>query len=125
MCHTLHNEGGAIGPELTDYQRGDLHSLLLAITNPNAEIREGFENYVVRTEDGQILSGFIMDRDEHVVVLRPVGGQPIVLEESLIKSMEDAGVSLMPPGLLMGMEEQDIIDLFSYIQAPQPLNLRN
>jgi len=123
-CHTLHNEGGAVGPELTGYQRSDLHSLLLAITNPNAEIREGFENYVVQTKDDQVISGFIIDRDEHVVVLRPVGGLPIVLEESRIKSMEDAGVSLMPPGLLMGMDEQSIIDLFSYIQAPQPLNLR-
>ena len=124
-CHSLHNEGDAIGPELTGYQRSDLHSLLLAITNPNAEIREGYENHMVRTSDGQILSGFIVDRDEHVVVLRPVGGQPVVLEESRIESMEDVGVSLMPPGLLMGMDEQSIVDLFSYIQAPQPLNLRN
>jgi len=124
VCHILHNEGGEVGPELTGYQRGDLHSLLLAITNPNAEIREGFENHIVRTDDGQTLSGFIVDRDDHVVVLRPVGGQPIVLEESRIKSMEDAGVSLMPPGLLMGMDEQSIVDLFAYIQAPQPLNLK-
>ncbi|QXD25947.1 dehydrogenase [Opitutia bacterium ISCC 51] len=123
-CHTLHNEGGAIGPELTGYQRSDLHSLLLAITNPNAEIREGYENHLVRTSDGQILSGFIVDRDEHVVVLRPVGGQPVVLEESRIESMEDVGFSLMPSGLLMGMDEQSIVDIFSYIQAPQPLNLR-
>jgi putative membrane-bound dehydrogenase-like protein len=123
-CHNLHNEGGAIGPELTGYQRSDLHSLLLAITNPSAEIREGFENFIVRTDDGQTLSGFIIDRDDHVVVLRPVGGQPIVLDESKIKSMESAGVSLMPPGLLMGMDEQSIVDLFAYLQAPQPLNLR-
>ena len=125
VCHTLHNEGGQTGPDLTRYQRDDLHSLLLAITNPNAEIREGFENYVVRTNDGQTLSGFIIDRDEHVVVLRPVGGQPIVLEESRIKSMDHAGVSLMPPELLGGMEDQALIDLFAYLQAPQSLNLRN
>jgi hypothetical protein len=70
------------------------------------------------------LSGFIVDRDELVVVLRPVGGQPVVLEESRIESMEDVGVSLMPPRLLIGMDEQSIVDIFSYIQAPQPLNLR-
>ena len=123
-CHILHNEGGAIGPELTHYQRGDLHSLLLAITNPSAEIREGYENVIVNTEDGQVLSGFVVDRDEHVIVLRPVGGQPVVLDQARIKNMVDAGVSLMPPGLLAGMDDQSIVDLFSYIQAPQPLNLR-
>ena len=123
-CHTLHNEGGVVGPDLTGYQRRDLHSLLLAITNPNAEIREGFENVIVRTTDGQTLAGFIVDRDEHVVVIRPIGGEPIVLEEARIESMEDAGVSLMPPGLLMGIDDQSLVDMFSYIQAPQPLNLR-
>ncbi|MDA0346843.1 MAG: dehydrogenase [Verrucomicrobia bacterium] len=123
-CHILHNEGGVVGPELTGYQRSDLHSLLLAITNPNAEIREGFETNIIRTDDGQTLAGFIVDRDEHVVVIRPIGGQPIVLEEARIESMEDAGVSLMPSGLLMGMDDQSIVDLFAYIQAPQPLNLR-
>lgn len=123
-CHTLHNEGGAIGPELTNYQRGDLHSLLLAITNPSAEIREGYENVVVNTDDGQMLSGFIVDRDEHVIVLRPVGGQPVVIEQARVQKMVDAGVSLMPPGLVAGLDDQSIVDLFSYIQAPQPLNLR-
>lgn len=123
-CHSLHDEGGAIGPELTGYQRKDRDSLWLAITNPNAEIREGFENVVIRTRDGQVLSGFIADKDDHVVVLRPVGGQPMVIERSRIQSLESAGVSLMPPGLLSGLEEQALVDLFAYIQSSQPLNLK-
>jgi len=123
-CHTLHGEGGAIGPELTGYQRQDRESLLFAITDPNAEIREGYENYLVRTKDGQLLSGFIVDQDEHVVVLRPAGGQPIVVEQNNIASVEGAGVSLMPPGLLAGMDDQAIADFFAYLQSSQPLNLR-
>ncbi|MCZ6674421.1 MAG: ThuA domain-containing protein [Verrucomicrobia bacterium] len=123
-CHSLHNEGGDIGPELTGYQRHDRESLLLAITNPSAEIREGFENTIVRTKDGQTLAGFIADKDEHVLVLRPVGGQPVVIEQSNIQSMEDAGMSLMPSGLMTGLDEKSIIDLFAYLQSPQPLNLK-
>lgn len=123
-CHSLHNEGGAIGPELTGYQRDDVESLLLAITNPNAEIREGFENYVVRTNDGQTLAGFIADKDEHVIVLRPVGGQPVVIDQADILSMDAAGVSLMPNGLLNDLSNQELVDLFTYLKSPQPLNLK-
>ncbi len=123
-CHSLHNEGGAIGPELTGYQRDDRESLLLAITKPNTEIREGFENYVVRTKDGQSLAGFIADKDDHVIVLRPVGGQPVVIDQANISSIDAAGVSLMPTGLLNDLSDQELTDLFSYLQSPQPLNLK-
>ncbi len=120
-CHSLHSEGGNIGPELTGYQRQDLQSLLVAILRPNAEIREGYENYIVKTKDGQTLAGFIADQDEHVIVLRPAGGQPVPIDQSNIESLESAGVSLMPPGLLTGLDAASLTDLFSYIQSSQPL----
>lgn len=120
-CHSLHSEGGNIGPELTGYQRQDLQSLLVAILRPNAEIREGYENYIVKTKDGQTLAGFISDQDEHVIVLRPAGGQPVPIDQSNIESMESAGISLMPPGLLTGLDASSLTDLFSYIQSSQPL----
>jgi putative membrane-bound dehydrogenase-like protein len=120
-CHTLHSEGGNIGPELTGYQRQDLQSLLVAILRPNAEIREGYENYLVKTKDGQTLAGFIADQDEHVIVLRPAGGQPVPIDQSNIESLASAGISLMPPGLLTGLDPSSLTDLFSYIQSSQPL----
>lgn len=123
-CHSLHSEGGDIGPELTGYQRQDLDSLLLAVSSPNAEIREGYENYVVRTKDGQTITGFLADQDENVVVIRPIGGQKIVLERSKISAMENAGVSLMPSGLLAGLEDKGIVDIFAYLRSTQPLNVR-
>ena len=97
-CHKLHDSGGAVGPDLTGYQRQDLESLIRAILDPNAEIREGFENKILTTKDGQTLSGFITDKDDHVIVLKPIGGQPLVTELSNIASIQDVGTSLMPPG---------------------------
>lgn len=123
-CHSLHSEGGDIGPELTGYQRHDLDSLLLAISRPNAEVREGFENYTVKTKDGQAVAGFLEDQDDNVIVLRPIGGQKIVLERNEIASMEAAGVSLMPSGLLGDLEDESLVDFFAYLQSTQPLNVR-
>lgn len=123
-CHNLHSEGGDIGPELTGYQRHDLDSLLLAISRPNAEVREGFESYTVKTKDGQTVAGFLEDQDDNVIVLRPIGGQKIVLERGAIVSMEAAGASLMPSGLLGGLEDESLVDFFAYLQSTQPLNVR-
>ena len=51
-CHTLFAQGGQIGPDLTAYKRDDLANMLAHIVNPSVEIREGFENHVLITDDG-------------------------------------------------------------------------
>ncbi len=123
-CHRLHSEGGEVGPDLTGYQRHDLDSLLLAISDPNAEVREGFENYSVETRDGQKIVGFLADQDERVVEIRPVGGQRLIIEKSEISEMESLGGSLMPAGLLNGLDDKAVVDFFAYLQSTQPLNIR-
>ena len=123
-CHNLHSEGGEIGPELTGYQRQDLDSLLLAISSPNAEVREGFENYTVQTKDGQTITGFLADQDDNVIVLRPIGGQKIVLDRERIVKIERAGDSLMPSGLLADLDDKGIVDFFAYLRSTQPLNVK-
>ena len=123
-CHTLHNEGGSIGPDLTAYQRTELDSLLTAIIHPNAEIREGFETLHVRLKDGRILSGFRLDEDPHVLVLRQVDGTEQVIARDKISSMAPGSRSVMPEGLIDGMQNADLIDLFSYLKASQPLNVK-
>ncbi len=123
-CHRLHSEGGDVGPDLTGYQRHDLNSLLLAISDPNAEVREGFENYSVETRDGQRIVGFLADQDDRIVEIRPVGGQRLIIEKPEIVNMESLGGSLMPAGLLSDLDDQAVVDFFAYLQSTQPLNVR-
>jgi putative heme-binding domain-containing protein len=95
----------------------------LAISSPNAEVREGFENYTVRTVDGQTITGFLADQDDNVIVLRPIGGQKVVLERDQIAKMESSGGSLMPGGLLADLDDKGIVDFFAYLRSTQPLNV--
>src|SRR5204862_4885053 len=69
-CHKLFFKGGNVGPDLTQYQRDNLGTMLLSIVNPSAEIREGYQYYIVATNDDRILSGFFVDRDNQVLDLR-------------------------------------------------------
>ena len=121
LCHKLFGQGAQIGPDLTPYKRDDLDTMLLNIVNPNAEIREGYETYMVTTKDGRTLSGFLSDKDNRVIVLRGVDGVNQIVPQEQIKEMKSTGVSLMPQGLLSALNEQQLRDLFAYLQSAQPL----
>ena len=120
-CHTLFFKGGKIGPDLTSYQRDDLDTMLVSIIDPNAAIREGFENYLITTKDGRSLSGFLADQDANVVVLRGFDGADISLPRAGIATMTPAGGSLMPESLLDGLTDAEIRDLFAYLRQSQPI----
>ncbi len=121
-CHTLHANGGIVGPDLTPFKRDDVPNLLLHIINPNAEIREGYESSVINTESGRTLTGIVIEKDTRVVVLRTSDGQRVVLPKDDIESMSVTGISLMPEGLLQGLSDQEVRDLFAYLRSGQPLN---
>lgn len=121
VCHTLHAQGGTVGPDLTTYKRDDAANLMLHIVNPNAEIREGFETSVIVTDSGRTLNGIVVEKDNRVVVLRTADGQKVVLNKDEIESQRVAGVSLMPEGALTGLNDQEVRDLFAYLRSSQPL----
>jgi putative membrane-bound dehydrogenase-like protein len=120
-CHKLFDDGGNIGPNLTTYKRDDLRGMLLNVVSPSAEIREGFENYLVRTADGRTLNGFIADQDPQVVVLKGADGQSISLARDDIEDMKAVKISIMPEGQLKAFTDQQIRDLFAYLRSTQPL----
>jgi len=120
-CHKLFFKGGDVGPDLTRYQRDDLGTMLVSILEPNAEIREGYENVVVTTTDGRILSGFLSDEDTNGIVLRGFDGADITIPRKQMKTLTPAGRSLMPDGLLNGLDDTALRDLFAYLRISQPI----
>jgi putative heme-binding domain-containing protein len=118
-CHTLHGEGQKIGPELPGSYK-DLDYLLQNILDPNAVIGKDYQQTLVRTKDGQVLSGVITGDDESTVTLRTLVGTS-TLQRKDIESIETLEHSLMPEGLLTGLQEDDIRDLLLYLRLSEPL----
>lgn len=121
-CHRLFDEGGDVGPDLTAYQRDDIQRVLVHVVNPSAEIREGFENYVLVTTEGRVVNGFLADEDSQVVVLRGVDGQNLIFRRDEIDELQAIPRSVMPEETLRGLSEQQIRDLFAYLLSSQPVN---
>jgi putative heme-binding domain-containing protein len=120
-CHKLFHKGGQIGPNLTHYQRNDLDTLLPSILDPSREIREGFEQMHVQTRDGRLLSGFLTDRTDKLLILRGIDGSDAVVEQSQVESTYVSPRSLMPEGLLAGLSDQQLRDFFAYLRIAQPI----
>lgn len=121
-CHTLHAQGGKIGPDLTTYKRDDVRQMLLHIVNPSAEIREGYETQVAILEDGRVITGFLVDQDAQSITLRSPDGQSIAVDRSDIDELNKSRISLMPEGQLKDLSDEQVRNLFAYLRSSQPLN---
>ena len=114
-CHKLFGEGGAIGPELTGYDRANVDFWLDNLFTPSLEIREGFGAYTVKTKGGQLLTGLMDAQDTKGIVIKDLAGNKTAIKQADIEKLEASPVSLMPEGLTAGMSDADLKDLFAYL----------
>jgi putative heme-binding domain-containing protein len=117
-CHTLFGEGGNVGPDLTGYERGNVAFWADNIIYPSLEIREGYASYTARMRNGQLIVGMMDAQTSAGVVLRDFAGQKTLLRQSEIESLDANPVSVMPEGLLGGMSDEELRDLFAFLMAP-------
>ncbi|MDF1850014.1 MAG: c-type cytochrome [Verrucomicrobiales bacterium] len=122
-CHQLFGEGQNLGPDLTGYERQNLEFWLPAIVAPSLELREGYINYVATTKDDRIVAGFLHEQNPATVTLRDMAGQHHRLRREDLESLEASKTSLMPPGLLNGLSDEELRDLFAYLQKQWDGNL--
>lgn len=116
-CHTLFNQGGKIGPDLTKANRGDRAALLANIVDPSAVIRKEYLSYVVETDSGQIVTGILADQDAASVTFVDAKNNRTKLPRNRIEEMRESSVSLMPEKLLDQLQPQERRDLFAYLQG--------
>ncbi len=116
-CHKLFGEGGAVGPELTGYERDNLRYWLENVVDPSASIRDEYLAFVVETKDGRTLTGIISAQDKATITLRLSDAQPLRLAREQIEELRASPISLMPEDVLKGLNEQQVRDLFAYLMS--------
>jgi putative heme-binding domain-containing protein len=121
-CHTLFGAGNKIGPDLTGADRKNRDFLLTNIIDPSALIRPEYLAYDAETTDGRRLTGLIVESSPRAVTLVDAKNERTVLARERIESLEASPVSLMPEKLLDPLTDQEVRDLFSYLQSEGPAN---
>lgn len=119
VCHRFNNEGGAVGPDLTAAGgKFSPHDLLEAIIDPGKEISDQYGASIFKLKDGSQVSGRIMNMKEDSYWINTDMMAPSTItkvDAGQIESIEASPVSMMPPGLLATMTEDDILDLLAYL----------
>jgi putative membrane-bound dehydrogenase-like protein len=119
-CHTLFGEGNKVGPELTGADRKNLDFLLTSVVDPSAYIRPEFVAHIVSLKDGRTLTGLVAESSPQTVTLLNEKNERTVIARDKIEEMSASPVSLMPEKILDPLSEQEIRDLFAYLQSDGP-----
>lgn len=120
-CHSMKGEGGSIGPDLTQLgSRFSAKDMLEAIIEPNEVISDQYASKVFSLKDGTSILGKLMDEDENVYTISQNPYAPQVLKEIAKEDVLDvkiAKVSVMPPGTINVLNENELKDLIAYLMA--------
>lgn len=116
QCHTLYDAGGNVGPNLTGSQRANLDYLLENILDPSAIVAKEYQMTLVKTTDGQVLTGIIESDGPNGLTLK-MPNQSVTVPQNEIKTRKTEAISMMPEGLLQGMSAEDRRDLIGYLQS--------
>ena len=115
ICHQARGQGTAIGPDLSGAGAMGTESLLRNILTPNAQLESGYYRHDVTLNDGSLLSGFLASGSKDMLVLRQIGANERAIPKNQVKDHIVSKRSLMPEGLLDGLSDQQVSDLFSYL----------
>jgi putative heme-binding domain-containing protein len=118
-CHRFGDGGGMNGPDLTGAGgRYSPHDFLDQIINPSKEINEQFAPVIVTLNNGDVVSGVVVNLNGDSVTLNTDLSDPnqrTNVDRKEVKTMEVSKVSPMPPMLLSMLTKEEVLDLVAYV----------
>ncbi|HAN96838.1 MAG TPA: dehydrogenase [Planctomycetaceae bacterium] len=119
-CHRLYGRGAEVGPDLTGNGRGSFDQLLSNALDPSLVIGASYQATLVETEDGQVVTGLVMQETPDRLVLRTQGDVVVEQPRETILAQRRSELSLMPENLETSLQEQELRDLFALLTLDGP-----
>lgn len=117
-CHRCHTGSGRLGPSLAGaaarFTRDDL---FIAIIDPSKDVAPLYQTVSVVTHDGQTYHGLAVYESSQAVLLQTSADTTLRISGDQIFAMRPSRQSLMPVGLLNDLTDQDLADLYAYLQT--------
>lgn len=114
-CHSIGGAGGKVGPDMTSIgASAPVDYLIESVWFPNRKVKEGFHSLVLETKDGQELSGILVREDSQQMILRDTTGNEVTVAKNNIEKRTTGG-SIMPAGLIDGLQPDERLDLFRFL----------
>ena len=115
-CHKIHDMGSEVGPDLLSVTTRYKEVLLADILMPNQAIEPGYEEYMIETNDGRMITGVVAKETPASVTIHRAKGEGDVVLRSAIRSIRSLSVSPMPEDLEKDIDITGMADLIAYIK---------
>lgn len=120
-CHKFAGDGGNIGPDLTGSgNRYTIRDLAENIIDPSKVISDQYGSEEIVRKDGSLTIGRVVGEENGKLLvmaspLAPNDLTPVPLGD--VKERKPWNVSMMPPGLINSLNEEELKDLIAYLQS--------
>lgn len=117
-CHTVGDQGGQVGPELTDVAgTRDIPYIIESILDPSAQIASGFEPFLIVTKGGEFIAGVKKAEDDQSVTMADTEGEEQKISKSNIEKMVQQKKSIMPDNSRELLTMDEFHDLLAYLDT--------
>ncbi|MBI2426041.1 MAG: dehydrogenase [Candidatus Hydrogenedentes bacterium] len=127
-CHVHLGVGRKVGPDITGLNRVDLWALVTNIIDPGKSVLPEYTGtvFTIQGEDDGLgaedrtITGFLLRETGAETTLVDSAGNEMTLPTEKVIGKTPMTLSVMPENLLNSMADQDLRDLFAFIQADSP-----
>lgn len=118
-CHHFGGQGGNTGPDLTGSgNRYTIRDLTENITDPSKVVSDQYPSEIITLKNGQTFVGRVVVEENNTLFVMPSAFAPntlIPVADADITDRKTNPVSMMPAGLLNGLNPDELLDLYAYI----------
>lgn len=116
-CHAVAGSGGRVGPDISSIgASAQVDYLVESLLVPGKAVKEAYHSIIVETDEGQIVTGIQVRRDDKELVLRDAEDRETVIPIDSIEE-ESIGGSIMPVGLVDSLTQAELTDLVRFLSV--------
>ena len=117
-CASCHGGASAIGPDLAGVgQRMSPEDLMNAIIFPSRDIAPPYRTTTFRLRNGETYTGIVAFESADGWIVQTGAGTTARMDSADVLSRTPGTVSVMPSGLLSGLNAQGLADLQTYLRS--------
>ena len=113
-CHSPDQPNVEIAPKLQGTGAKGVGYAIENVINPNAVIGRDYQARVIRTDDGQVITGLVLEESPTTIRLR-TATEEVTIQRDSVEEFRVSENSFMPIGLLDTLDDRQRIELFKYL----------
>lgn len=120
-CHHFNGIGGNIGPDLTGSgNRYTVRDFMENVIEPSKVISDQYGTEQFEKKDGSVVIGRVVTEENGALLVMTTPLAPDFYTQvplADVKARKPFNVSMMPPGLINGLNKDELLDLIAYSMA--------